>query len=531
MRKHTIIIAFILLAVLPPVYQKPVEASESLGKIVFDYSHGQYNSYLAQGEPDPGPDWYLRNNLTTMGYEVVWAFGGLNASVLSGADALLVGAIYGEENGFVPSEIDAVADWFNAGNKFLWIGSDSDYGGQNYINSNMSWMLEEVGSHVYPEPTSMEDPESNCEASYRVVANETSDDPYVEEIVDGVSKVVMHGPTCLYGSTSATAGVDAVALEETDIEHVYPLLYYGDAAYITDTDLLPPYAHSSGDEGPLVATTIETSTGDNGTGTVVVSGASPYGDYKPMYTAEYYDVQLDGYNLVKQAIDWSLTGANDLTSPSIDHPADIEYEFGVSGKSITWSPSDAYPASYTILRNGTIVETDAWDGDNITIDIDDLGPATYNYTIVVFDDNGNNISDTVYVTVMSSSPPTIDEPADVEYELGATGNSITWNPTDPNPDSYEIYRNGSLIESGSWNGSSIIEYIDDLGVARYNYTIIVFDTLGNSATDTVFVTVVSTASTEPTTPAVLDSGLYVLVASIVSAIAIILVVYYFAKIR
>ncbi|MGV9170882.1 MAG: hypothetical protein ACOC38_13225 [Promethearchaeia archaeon] len=283
--------------------------AQDAGKIVFDYSHGQYSSYVAGNETHPGADWWLRHNLTDMGYEVVWAFGGLNDSLLSDADALMVSSIYGEQEGFAQSEVDAVAEWFNAGNKFLWVGADSDYGGASYINANMSWVLEEVGSHVYPEPTSIEDPESNCEASYRVVANETSDDPYVEDIVDGVSAVLMHGPTCLYGSTSATAGEDAVALEEEDIENVYPLLYYGDAAYVTDADLVPPVAHEEGDEGPFVATTIETNAGEDESGILVVSGASPYGDYNPMYAEEYYDVPLDGYNLVLQAIAWEPPAA------------------------------------------------------------------------------------------------------------------------------------------------------------------------------------------------------------------------------
>ncbi|MGV9103544.1 MAG: hypothetical protein ACOC3C_05475, partial [Candidatus Thorarchaeota archaeon] len=44
-------------------------------------------------------------------------------------------------------------------------------------------------------------------------------------------------------------------------------------------------------------------------GIIVVSGASPYGDYYPMYAEEYYDVPLDGYNLAKQAIDWGISSA------------------------------------------------------------------------------------------------------------------------------------------------------------------------------------------------------------------------------
>jgi hypothetical protein len=44
----------------------------------------------------------------------------------------------------------------------------------------------------------------------------------------------------------------------------------------------------------------------NAGGIIAVSGASPYGDYQPMYTGEYYGFELDGYNLVKNAIEWGL---------------------------------------------------------------------------------------------------------------------------------------------------------------------------------------------------------------------------------
>jgi hypothetical protein len=312
MKRNSILVALLFVTLLCCTYQEPLQtrvSAQTTPKIVFDYSHGQYDTYVAGNETHPAQDWYLRKNLTAMGYEIVWTFGGLNDSLLSDADALIVSSIYGEQEGFAQSEIDAVSDWFNTGNKFLWVGSDSDYGGASYINSNMSWMLEEVGSHVYPEPTSIEDSESNCGAAYRVVANETNNGAYVSDIVDDVSKVIMHGPTCLYGSTSATAGANAVSLEDTDIENVYPLLSYGDGAHISDADLLSPYAHDNGDSGPLVATALETKAGTDGSGVIVVSGASPYGDYMPMYTADYYDINLDGYNLVKQAINWGITSA------------------------------------------------------------------------------------------------------------------------------------------------------------------------------------------------------------------------------
>jgi hypothetical protein len=269
--------------------------------IVFDMGHGQYTDTIFAAE-----DAWLENNLTAMGFNVIWAWGGLNDTILEDATGLMIGGIYGSTNGFTAAEITAVSDWFNEGNKFLWVGSDSDFSGYAYINNNASLILDAVGSHVYPEAISISDAYSNCNASYRVVANGTSTDPFVASIVDGVDGVLMHGPTSLYGSTSGAEGTDVVALENTTIENVYPLMYYGASATITDSDLVPPLAHNDGESGKFVATTIEINAGEDGTGVIVVSGASPYGDYQPMTTNEYYGVAMTGMTFVTQVIGFGM---------------------------------------------------------------------------------------------------------------------------------------------------------------------------------------------------------------------------------
>ena len=281
-------------------------------KVVFDYSHGQFSTKLYNTT-----DQQLAENLTALGYSVVWAYGGINDTILSDAVGLVLGSVYGEANAYAQSEIQAIADWFNQGKRFLWVGCDSDYSGA-YINDNMTAILEAVGSHVYPEPTSIEDPVSNCGAGYRPVANKTSDDAYVADIVEGTTKVLMHGPTLLYGSDSDTPGenVSAVALETTTIDNVYPLLYYGGNATIVDHDILYPYAHKDGDKGEFVAATLEVKAGEAGDGVIIVSGASPYGDYQPMCSWEYHDVELDGYNLVINGITKGISIAYDLAHPT-----------------------------------------------------------------------------------------------------------------------------------------------------------------------------------------------------------------------
>jgi len=473
-----------------------VELSE--GKIVFDYSHGQLNSYLLETE-----DAWLAGNLTEMGYEVVWAMGGINSSILADAQGLVAGSIY-ENLGYSAQEIADIADWFNSGNKFMWIGYDDDYPGK-YINDNMTAILSAVGSHVYGEPTAIHDSEENCGASYRAVANTTSSDPFVSEIVEGVSHVLMHGATCLFGSTIAEPNSGIVSLEDTTISEVYPLLYYSAAATIYDYDLIPPLAHTIGQTGLFTATTLELSAGVDSSGIIIVSGASPYGDYRPMYTEYYRDVTLTGNLLVLQAIRFGMisTQESDIQEPTVDHPPDISLEEGLTGYAITWNPSDENPANYTILIDDEEYRSGPWNAssDAITIILDELLMGEYNFTIILTDTYGNIAKDTVIVTIVDNTAPSINHPDDIQYFESEIANSITWEPEDLHPWSYQIFINGSLTTTGNWNSSldSIEINVDGLAVGVYNYTIVVSDTSGNRNSDSVIV-VVLPAATDPTEP-------------------------------
>jgi hypothetical protein len=116
--------------------------------------------------------------------------------------------------------------------------------------------------------------------------------------------------------------------------------------------------------------------------------------------------------------------------------------------------------------------------------------------------------------------PYINRPSDLEYKEGSTGHFITWAPYDEYPSRYEVYRDSNLIESGSWNGSEICINIDGLILGVYNYTLVVFDRKGNSASDTILVTVF-TITTSTTTQNYIPVAFTI---ASVSALTIILIV-------
>ena len=86
----------------------------------------------------------------------------------------------------------------------------------------------------------------------------------------------------------------------------------------------------------------------------------------------------------------------------------------------------------------------------------------------------------------------ISSPADITYVNGATGNSISWTITASSTGTkdYIIYRNGTIVTTGSWtSGSPVSITIDGLAVGVYNYTINAMDSSAGQVQDTVIVTV------------------------------------------
>ncbi|TFG99728.1 hypothetical protein E4H12_01645 [Candidatus Thorarchaeota archaeon] len=488
-----------------------VTPASSLGTIVIDYSHGQESTQTTVAEDDA----LLGTELEAMGYTVIWARGGLNTSILSGADGLLIASILGDTNVFLSSEIDAIAEWFNGGSKFLWIGCDSDFTslpsqGQ-FVNDNMCQVLEAVGSHVYPEPTAVEDPESNAGASYRTIANQTSDDPFVFDIVSNVGTVLMHGPTLVYGSANENnpgVGVDPIPLELMTIDDVYPLLYYSDFAQIIDSDITPPIAHDDGDIGGFVAATLEINSGSSGSGMIITSGASPYADYYSMHLDDYYST-WNGSTFVTQAIDFCMSHLG----PSIDNPSDVTYEEGrdipVMFETITWHPNSDSPKFFNITLNDSPIKDGLWNSssEEISINIEGLLQGIYNYTIIVENTNNQTASDSVFVTVLAQDAPVVNHPANITYTVGETGNIIHWEISDTSFKDFSLYVDGVNVCTviGMLNlipHTLTYDYsVDGYALGLYNLTLVVTDWLDFVSTDTVWVEVIP----EPTTTSTTDT--------------------------
>ena len=214
-----------------------------------------------------------------------------------------------------------------------------------------------------------------------------------------------------------------------------------------------------------------------------------------------------GTNLFENTLNFLLSEANN-TAPVVDHPDDITYEDGITGKSITWNASDGNPFNYSIYKNNNRIEVGSWNSTSlINVSLENLDAGAYNYTIELMDHYGLKKNDTVYVTVLPTSPPILLSPGDMIFYENETGRTISWNASDMNPDYYIIYKNGTGIPPNNWSSDTLISYdVSGLLPGVYNITIAVYDTFGQNSTDTVFVTVKSMIILDLIAPTVIYLG-------------------------
>ncbi|TFH01714.1 MAG: hypothetical protein E4H14_18340, partial [Candidatus Thorarchaeota archaeon] len=176
-------------------------------------------------------------------------------------------------------------------------------------------------------------------------------------------------------------------------------------------------------------------------------------------------------------------------APTINSPSDRGYNFDTIGHSIEWELYDVNPFGYYLYIDEKLDSWGDWTGASAQLSIDGLSIGIHNFTMLVNDTSGNSASDTVIVTVWDTEPFLESPYGNVVYEEGTTGNSIYWNATDFNPANYTVFKNSSFDAFNPWNGEPITYSVDGLPIGVYNYTIVIVDTSGQTAANTVFVTV------------------------------------------
>ena len=105
----------------------------------------------------------------------------------------------------------------------------------------------------------------------------------------------------------------------------------------------------------------------------------------------------------------------DTTAPTVSSPADISYQQGETGNILIWTVTDLNNGTFVAYLNDTqISDATVWlSGDQIQLNVDDLGVGVHTITMKFTDEFGNLATDTVTVTVTASTTPIdTDEPSD-----------------------------------------------------------------------------------------------------------------------
>ncbi len=127
-------------------------------------------------------------------------------------------------------------------------------------------------------------------------------------------------------------------------------------------------------------------------------------------------------------------------------------------------------------------------------------PVSYSHNItsmiLTFNHTFASDADIVINGAVDSTPPSCGSPpSDDTYQEGDTGNSISWTWTESYPDTYNVTRDGVVVDSGSYSdGVPIVLDIDGLTEGTYIFIIGVNDTTGNSASDSVTIIVTAAPS-------------------------------------
>ena len=273
---------------------------------------------------------------------------------------------------------------------------------------------------------------------------------------------------------------------------------------------------STTDARPGVSTMYVLYSIDSWSSADVSPGVWDQGDwYNATIPAQIYDTQVEFYIQVtdgcsNEKIDdnggiyYTYTvGDNIDPTLTITNPANNTDQSGLLN--ITADVDDPGSGIEYVIFNpdgaGAVTDYSAPYSQNWNLDDETLG--SHFVIVTVRDYAGHEVTKTHYITVVDTVDPVLNSPSDIEFTVGETGYLITWDPTDIRPTTYEVFVDSVSTYSGDWNSSSELVTInlDGLGVGTYNYTCVVYDEAGNSATDTVIVTVneVVTTSTSPTT--------------------------------
>ncbi|WP_148882088.1 CGP-CTERM sorting domain-containing protein [Thermococcus aciditolerans] len=213
---------------------------------------------------------------------------------------------------FSPDEVQAIVQWWNDGNRILWVAGDSDYGDGPQRIDFVDTILDAIGANLRLDQCSAEDATSNAGAGYRVIGlvnpdSGTPDKDMLTKDFKNGGKVLFHGP-------GVVAYVDDngnwQSLHGGIADGIYIIVTTSADGQIVENTDPAAQAYTAGDTGefPLMAVQLF----EDKKNVLVVSGETPYGGYEPMWSPTYHGVDLDGPQFVTNFIHWAISVQQNL---------------------------------------------------------------------------------------------------------------------------------------------------------------------------------------------------------------------------
>ncbi|WP_297521070.1 CGP-CTERM sorting domain-containing protein [Thermococcus sp.] len=330
MKKVSILLAAVVLLSVFGVFATPMASAASTGKpvIAVDLAHGENPKGLT-------PVTYKNKTLTDGMLDVLTQYTFVYIGETQYEDELGIKSIgtkityealhnnnvtmlvLGQPTSpFLPDEIKAIRKWLLEGGHVLWIAGDSDYGNGVKTQQFVDSLLDQLNlTNLRVDLCSVEDAVSNAGGkSYRVVAYDDpwKDTPYRSILVENLKhdgKILAHGPGVVAWVDNPDGSGAWHQLNETSKpKETYVIVHSSNSSDITENNPPAGKAYSAGETGqfPIVAAQI-INIPNKKPDVIIVSGETPIGGYEPMWTSQYYGVQLDGPQVISNIFKWSLT--------------------------------------------------------------------------------------------------------------------------------------------------------------------------------------------------------------------------------
>jgi parallel beta-helix repeat protein len=165
----------------------------------------------------------------------------------------------------------------------------------------------------------------------------------------------------------------------------------------TNTSSCSIYANSVGWNGEMYPDTLERNAEDFGQDNLWDDNVST-GNYWTDYDGNGpYEIGLGSVS----SADRYPHLLSDTTPPAINSPVDVMLEEGSSGANVIWAPRDEFPYEYALYRDGILLITLDWDGEDIEIHVTGAQPGLHNFTLFVYDAFGNVVNDTIIANIMA----------------------------------------------------------------------------------------------------------------------------------